>query len=159
MYRRKVRFILLSGNVVVILSELKYVPPSPIHQNIKDAIVRAKETDTVHILRTLHNSARVYANKPAKEVVRIEKQPGGAKFEDVRPLVAGARGRVVYETGDVDYGTWTAGISMGLIKDVQTCEELVRRMEGEAEDVINGLAGLVVGGDDDGVKVKAKAKL
>ena len=94
-YRRKVRSILLSRNVVVILSELKYVPPSPIHQNIKDAIVRAKETDTVHILRTLHNSARVYANKPAKEVVRIEKQPGGAKFEDVRPLAAGARGREV----------------------------------------------------------------
>lgn len=65
----------------------------------------------------------------------------------------------MYETGDVDYGTWTAGISMGLIKDIPTCEELVRRMEGEAEGVINGLAGLVVGGDDDGVKVKAKAKL
>lgn len=124
---------------------------SPIHQNVKNAIVQAKETDTVHILRTLHNTARVFANKPAKEVVKIENRPGGAKFEDVRPLVAGARGKVVYETGDIDYGTWTAGISVGLIKDIPTCEELVHRIEEDAETIIGELPRLVVKGE-----VKAK---
>ena len=125
---------------------------STIHQNVKNAIVQAKETDTVHILRTLHNTARVFANKPAKEVVKIENRPGGAKFEDVRPLVAGARGKVVYETGDIDYGTWTAGISVGLIKDIPTCEELVRKIEEDAERIIGELPRLVVKGE-------AKAKL
>lgn len=78
----------------------------------------------------------------SKEVVSLEHRPGGAKFEDVRHLVAGARGKVVYEIGDPDYGIWSAGISVGLIKDSPTCEELVSRIEKEAEDVIDGLAKL-----------------
>ena len=36
---------------------------SPIHHNIKETIVKSKEQDTVHIFRTLHNTARVYKNK------------------------------------------------------------------------------------------------
>ena len=40
------------------------------------------------------------------EVVRLEKRPGGAKFEELRELVSGARGRLVYENGDKDYGIW-----------------------------------------------------
>lgn len=50
--------------------------------------------DTIHIFRTLNNTARVYKNKVAQEVVRLERRPQGAKFEDVRDLVSGARGRV-----------------------------------------------------------------
>lgn len=80
----------------------------------------------------------------SQEVVAAERQPGGAKFEDVRHLVAGARGKVVYESGDIDYGIWSAGISMGLIKDCPTCEELVDRIEREAEGVIDSLAKLKV---------------
>ncbi|KLO12226.1 inosine monophosphate dehydrogenase [Schizopora paradoxa] len=113
---------------------------SPIHQKIKEQIVNSTELDTVHIFRTLHNTARVYKNKVAKEVVAIERRPGGAKFEDVRELVAGARGRLVYEEGDVDKGIWSAGVSVGLIHDIPTCEDLLKRIESDAEDVIDGLA-------------------
>ena len=44
--------------------------------------------------------------------------------------------------GDADIGIWTAGIVMGLIKDVPTCEELLRRIEAEAEEVIADMAAL-----------------
>ena len=50
--------------------------------------------DTVHIFRTLRNTARVYKNKVSQEVVRLERRPQGAKFEELRDLVSGARGRV-----------------------------------------------------------------
>jgi len=113
---------------------------SPIHQNIKEQIVKSSELDTVHIFRTLHNTARVYKNKVAQQVVEIERRPGGAKFEDVRELVAGARGRLVYEEGDVDRGIWSAGVSVGLIKDIPSCAELLDRMEREAEEIISRMA-------------------
>lgn len=122
---------------------------SPIHQNIKDKIIASTEQDTVHIFRTLHNTARVFKNAVSTEVVSLERRPGGAKFEDVRHLVAGARGKLVYENGDPDYGIWSAGVAIGLIKDCPTCEELVARIEREAEEVIDGLSKLKV----------AKAKL
>jgi len=125
---------------------------SPIHQNIKDKIIASSEQDTTHIFRTLHNTARVFKNKVAQEVVAIERRPGGAKFEDIRHLVAGARGRLVYENGDPDYGIWTASGVVGLIKDSPTCEVLLRRIEKEAEEVIGGLAAVRVTGEP----VKAK---
>lgn len=51
----------------------------------------------------------------AKEVVALERRPGGAKFEDLRELVAGARGRLVYETGDSDQGIWSVGLTIGYV--------------------------------------------
>jgi NADH:quinone reductase (non-electrogenic) len=119
---------------------------SPVHDNIKQTIVRSTEQDTIHIFRTLHNTARVFKNKVALEVVRIEnegrKKEGGAKFEEVRELVSGARGKMVYEKGDPDYGIWSAGIAIGLINDVPTCRDLLMRIETEAEGIIDGLARL-----------------
>ncbi|KAI0269885.1 hypothetical protein BC834DRAFT_1014416 [Gloeopeniophorella convolvens] len=117
---------------------------SPIHQNIKEKIVASTEQDTIHIFRTMRNTARVYKNKVAQEVVAIEKRPG-SKFEDVRELVSGARGRQVYERGDPEYGIWSLGLTAGLIHDIPTCEELVGRMEREAEEIISGrLSKLIV---------------
>ncbi|EIW81375.1 inosine monophosphate dehydrogenase [Coniophora puteana RWD-64-598 SS2] len=116
---------------------------SPIHQTIKEKIVASSEQDTVHIFRSLRNTARVFRNKIASEVVALERRPGGAKFEDLRELVSGVRGRVVYEIGDPDYGIWTAGIAMGLIEDIPTCEELLKRIESEAEAEIERMGRMV----------------
>ncbi|SCV68776.1 BQ2448_897 [Microbotryum intermedium] len=109
---------------------------SYIHDNIKNAIVKATERDTTHIFRTLHNTARVYKNKVAVEVVTKERQPGGVKFQEIAPLVSGARGRTVYENGDVDAGVWSASPVMGLIDDIPSCEVLLKRMEKDAEEIL-----------------------
>lgn len=106
-------------------------------------MVASTEQDTIHIFRTLRNTARVFKNKVSMEVVALERRPGGAKFEDLRELVSGQRGRLVYENGDPDYGIWSAGIAVGLIKDIPTCEELLVRMEKEAEDIIGGMYKMV----------------
>jgi NAD(P)H-dependent flavin oxidoreductase YrpB (nitropropane dioxygenase family) len=116
---------------------------STIHQNIKDKIVASTERDTIHIFRTLNNTARVFKNKVAMEVVEIERRPGGAQFEDVKDLVSGARGRRVYEIGDPDYGIWSAGITLGLIDDIPTCKELIDRLEREVGEFVSGLTRVV----------------
>nr|ODN91663.1 2-nitropropane dioxygenase [Cryptococcus depauperatus CBS 7855] len=115
---------------------------SPIHQNIKEKIVSSTEKDTIHIFRTLQNTARVYRNAVSTEVVRLEKRAGGAKFEDLRELVSGARGRKVYENGDHDAGIWSAGLSVGLIDDIPTCAELLERIDQEASQVIGRLSNM-----------------
>ncbi|KDE08310.1 2-nitropropane dioxygenase [Microbotryum lychnidis-dioicae p1A1 Lamole] len=109
---------------------------SYIHDNIKNAIVKATERDTTHIFRTLNNTARVYKNKIAVEVVTKERQPGGVQFQEIAPLVSGARGRTVYENGDIDAGVWSASPVMGLIDDIPSCEVLLKRMEKDAEEIL-----------------------
>ena len=115
---------------------------SPIHRNIKDAIVAASEVDTELIFRSLRNTARVARNSISQEVVEI--LSSGGKFEDVRDLVAGVRGRAVFDSGDPEAGIWTAGTVQGLIHDIPTVGELVERIVTEAEALIAGrLAGLL----------------
>jgi NAD(P)H-dependent flavin oxidoreductase YrpB (nitropropane dioxygenase family) len=117
---------------------------SPIHQKVKEQIVANDERQTNLIFRTMHNTARVAKNSVSDQVVAIERA-GGAKFEDVKDLVAGVRGRVVYEAGDPDYGIWSAGQVQGLIHDIPTCAELIGRMMREAEEIITArLGGAVV---------------
>lgn len=77
--------------------------------------------------------------------METENRPGGAKFEDVRELVAGSRGRKVYELGDPEYGIWSASIAVGLINDIPTCEELLRNLEKEVEEIIGGLPSITGG--------------
>ncbi|MFO1195445.1 MAG: nitronate monooxygenase family protein [Burkholderiaceae bacterium] len=108
---------------------------SPIHQKIKEQIVANDERATELIFRTLHNTSRVAKNRVAQEVVAIERK-GGATIDDVRHLVAGQRGRVVYEEGDPEFGIWSAGMVQGLIHDIPTCSELVARIVSEAEAII-----------------------
>ena len=108
---------------------------SPIHDNIKQQMVANDERATDLIFRTLHNTARVAKNAVSQQVVEIERR-GNATFEDVRELVAGARGRTVYEEGDPDLGIWSAGMVQGLIHDIPTCAELIHRIVSEAEAII-----------------------
>ena len=115
---------------------------SPIHRNIKEAIVAASEVDTELIFRSLRNTARVARNSISQEVVEI--LSSGGKFEDVRHLVAGARGRAVFDSGDQEAGIWTAGTVQGLIHDIPTVGELVERIVAESEALIAGrLTGLL----------------
>ena len=99
---------------------------APMHLQIKQALVAASERDTRLIFRSLRNTARVFGNAIAKEVVATEQR--GCEFEDIRPLVAGARGRAALHSGEVDGGVITAGQCIGLIDDIPTCAELIERM-------------------------------
>ncbi|MSQ73520.1 MAG: nitronate monooxygenase [Betaproteobacteria bacterium] len=99
---------------------------APIHPRVKEALVKATERDTNLILRTMHNTSRVLKNAVSDEVVAMEKR--GAKFEEVRHLVAGARGKVAVRNGDVEDGIVSAGMVVGLIHDIPTCAELIERI-------------------------------
>lgn len=105
---------------------------APIHENIKQALVAATERDTNLMFRTMRNTVRVLRNAISDEVVALEKH--GAKFEDVRPLVAGARGRAALFTGEVNKGVVSAGMVIGLIHDVPTCADLIERIVAECRE-------------------------
>ena len=115
-----------------------------IHTNVKQQIVDNSERDTVLINRTLRNTSRVARNAISEEVADIQRDYTKT-FDDVKELVAGARGRAnVLEAGDIDGGIWTVGQSQGLIHDIPTCKELVASITAQAESVMKErLAGIV----------------
>jgi nitronate monooxygenase len=101
---------------------------APVHENIKKGIVGSTERDTRLIFRTLHNTARVLRNAISEEVIAMERRPGGCAFADIKHLVVGTRGRAAWESGDPDGGILTAGMAIGLIDDIPSCEELIERI-------------------------------
>jgi nitronate monooxygenase len=114
---------------------------APIHQKVKEALVNSDERSTALILRTLKNTSRVYGNSVARKAIAMEQE--GKGIAEIGPFIAGAKGRVVYETGDMEHGIWSAGTSMGLIDDIPSCKELVERIVSEAEAIIKArLAGM-----------------
>ena len=117
---------------------------SPIHQQIKEKIVANDERETELIFRTMRNTSRVARNAISTKVVAMEKE--GAKFEQVRDLVAGARGKMVYSTGNADEGIWSAGQVQGLIHDIPTCAELMSRIMRDAEAIIQSRFGAMMSG-------------
>ncbi|MFL2693567.1 MAG: nitronate monooxygenase [Gammaproteobacteria bacterium] len=127
----------LGGEAIVMGTRFMATKEAGIHQNVKEKMTEADELSTNLMFRTMHNTARVFKNSISDQVVEIE-STGSATFEDVKDLVAGQRGRVVFEEGDLEHGIWSAGISVARVKDVPTCKEMVSRLVSEAEEIIDG---------------------
>jgi len=109
---------------------------APIHQNVKDALVKASELDTRLVMRPLRNTERVLNNAGVTKILEKEKQLGaGIKFEDIIEEVAGVYPRIMKE-GDMDAGAWSCGMVAGLIHDIPTVKELIDRIMREAEEII-----------------------
>ena len=107
---------------------------APIHPDIKQRIVDMDETQTSLIFRSFRNTARVYTNSVAKQVVEIEN--AGGDFAQVHALVSGKNQDIAWTTGDIDAGMVTVGMCGGLIKDIPTCEQLVDNIMVEANEII-----------------------
>lgn len=108
---------------------------APIHPNVKAKYVENDERGTNLIFRKFKNTARVGKNSVSDEVVEISKRPD-AQFEDIKHLVAGAVGRELLQTGDLDKGIFWAGMVQGLIHDIPTCQELIDRIITEAKEIV-----------------------
>lgn len=113
---------------------------APIHDHVKAFLVANDERATHLIFRKFHNTGRVAKSKVSDTVMAISARQDSV-FEDIRPYVAGARGREALETGDLDTGLIWAGQVQGLIHDVPTCSDLLSRMVRDAETIVRGRLG------------------
>lgn len=127
----------LGGEAIVMGTRFMATKEAGIHQNVKEKMTEADELSTNLMFRTMHNTARVFKNSVSDQVVEIE-STGSATFEYVKDLVAGQRGRKVFEEGDLEHGIWSAGISVARVKDVPSCKDMVSRLVADAEEIIDG---------------------
>ena len=117
---------------------------APVHQNVKDAILKASELDTRLVMRSLKNTERVLMNAGVERLMQTERARGDQLvIGDIIDEVAGVYPKVMID-GDMDAGAWSCGMVAGLIDDVPTVKELIDRIMADAERIIRKqLAGLV----------------
>lgn len=87
----------------------------PIHESYKDAIIKAKDTDTTVTGRISGVPVRVLKNKMAREYVKLERE--GADAEELEKYTLGSLRKAVYD-GDTSNGSLMAGQVAG-----QVCEK------------------------------------
>ena len=107
---------------------------APVHENIKRWLLEATERDTVLILRSLRNTARVLRNSVAEKVLELEAK--GEGIEAIGPLVSGANGKRMLETGDRELGVLACSQAVGLVREIPTVAELVEGIVSEAKRII-----------------------
>lgn len=109
---------------------------APVHENVKQAILAAKEIDTRLVMRPLKNTERVLNNAAVEQLLEKEASLGkNIKFEDIFDEVVGVYPKVMMD-GDINSGAWSCGMVAGLIYDLPSCNELIERIMSEAELII-----------------------
>ncbi|SFM92749.1 nitronate monooxygenase family protein [Variovorax sp. OV329] len=118
---------------------------APVHQNVKDAIVRASELDTRLVMRPLRNTERVLTNAAVERMLQKEREFGSSiQFKDIADEVAGVYPRVMYD-GEMDAGAWSCGMVAGLIDDIPSVADLIERIMSEADSIIQRRLAAIVG--------------
>lgn len=104
----------------------------PIHQNYKNALIKAKDRATVVTGRSVGVPVRVLKNGMTRDYLELE-QSGAEKME-LEKFTLGALRRAVHE-GDVDRGSLMAGQDASYIKEVRPLRVILEEMMKEYESL------------------------
>lgn len=108
----------------------------PVHENYKQAILKAKDTDTVVTGRSVGVPVRCLKNPMTREYVALEKK--GVSAEELEYLTLGSLRKAVLD-GDVKGGSVMVGQVAGMLSKVQTVSEIIEDIYNHASKVMEDL--------------------
>lgn len=104
-----------------------------VHENYKDRVVNAKDIDTEVTGTSTSHPVRVLRNKLTREYIKLEKSNADPSL--IEELGKGALRKAVVD-GDINNGSVMAGQIAGLIKEKQSCEEIINELMNELDEVL-----------------------
>lgn len=104
----------------------------PIHENYKEAVVKAKDSSTVVTGRIGGTPVRILKNPMSREYIKKEKE--GATLEELEVYTLGALRKAVKE-GDVKNGSLMAGQVSAMVKEVRPVKDIIESMVNEYENI------------------------
>ena len=97
----------------------------PIHDNYKQALLRAKDSDTTVTGRSIGGPVRVLKNKMSREYLALEKR--GATLEELEKVTLGGLRRAVFD-GDMDHGSVMSGQVAGMLHEVRPLRQIFEEL-------------------------------
>lgn len=88
----------------------------PIHENYKEALLKAKDSDTVVTGRKVGAPVRIIKNKMSRRYIELENS--GASLEELELLTLGGLRRAAFE-GIIDEGSVMAGQTAGMLSEIR----------------------------------------
>ncbi|WP_417798367.1 NAD(P)H-dependent flavin oxidoreductase [Terasakiella pusilla] len=112
------------------------------HEDYKQRLIAAKETDTALIMSSIKNTVRALANDTTAEVQTIERTEDNITIQRLLPLISGQIGKKAYETGDCSKGVLSAGHSLAFVHAIAPLNDIVTELETQALQAIERAASL-----------------
>jgi enoyl-[acyl-carrier protein] reductase II len=110
----------------------------PIHENYKNAVLKAKDSDTVVTGRSVSAPVRIMRNPMSQEYLRLEKE--GATRDELEKLTLGSLRKAVFD-GDVKNGSVMMGQIAGMIKEVKPLKQIFEDIVLDAKQQLPKLQG------------------
>ena len=105
----------------------------PIHENYKQAILKAKDSDTTVTGRSIGGPVRVLKNKMARQYLALEKK--GASLEELERHTLGGLRRAVFD-GDMENGSVMAGQVAGMLHEIHPVREIFEELYSQGRAVL-----------------------
>lgn len=105
----------------------------PIHPNYKQALLKAKDSDTTVTGRSIGGPVRVLKNKMAREYLALEKR--GATLEELEAVTLGGLRRAVFD-GDMDHGSVMSGQVAGMLHEIKPLRQIFEELYSGGQAVL-----------------------
>lgn len=104
----------------------------PIHENYKDAVIKARDLSTIVTGRIAGTPVRVLKNPMSREYVKREK--AGADLMELEQFTLGSLTKAV-KYGDVKEGSLMAGQVSSMVKEKKSAREIIENIMKEYESI------------------------
>ena len=104
-----------------------------VHDNYKEKVLSARDIDSEITGTSTSHPVRVLRNKLTREYIKLEKS--NADSSEIEALGKGALRKAVID-GDVENGSVMAGQIAGLVKERQSCKEIINELVYEFEETL-----------------------
>ncbi len=109
----------------------------PIHDNYKQAILKAKDSDTTVTGRSVNAPVRILKNQMSREYLKLER--AGAERMELEKFTLGSLRRAVFD-GDVKTGSLMCGQNAGLLHEIRPLRTILEEMCSGCRDTVRRLA-------------------
>ena len=131
----------LGAKGVIMGTRLLLTEECPIHKNVKNTLLEAKETDTVVLFRPYGNTHRCLVTDVTKKVQELEKE--NAPFEKIYPLIEGPKNQKLVKEGDLGSGFLSCGQGIGQIDRILPVKELFKQLEEEVSNTSKRIGEII----------------
>ena len=112
----------------------------PIHENYKNIVLKAKDTDTVVTGRSVNTPVRIYKNQMARQYLSLEGQ--FESREELEKLTLGSLRKAVVD-GDVQNGSFMMGQIAGMIKEEKSMKDIIEGLMLSTKETFVSLQGIM----------------
>ena len=112
----------------------------PIHDNYKQALLKAKDSDTVVTGRSVNAPVRILKNQMSREYLSRER--AGAGREELEQYTLGSLRRAVFD-GDTKTGSLMAGQVAGMLHEIRPLRTILEELCAGCDETIRALAAEV----------------